>query len=599
MQINSSIILPDVYFVQQVFFVFFRPITVKNLFARSSVTCRSVHANARLEAMRTIPLRLWAFALLSALLRILPFPIAGPVPFWRRLFCWFCLVPLFHALLSADRFGKHLRLHHAALLAYASGVLWYAGNCYWIYRTMHLYGNIPRLPSLGILILFALYLGLYAASFGVLLAWLHRYFSRTKVLLCAPFLWVAIELARTLITGFPWDLLGYTQVDNLTLTRLAPWTGVMGISFVIAAVNALWLLHPSPWLLDFLGSRRQGLYLFPGLALLFAAVLTLAGYPRRQDVSEPAPEVATLLQENLGVGSQAVGSTETRQQMLRSFSQLSLHPTMQLPVRDQRYFGAKLQAPSQIILWPEAPTDFIDTDPVLRQAIGSLAQQAHAAVIVNDVTLAHYTNGQPSLYNSASFYLPDGRYAGRYDKMHLVPFGEYVPYKPLFFFAGDLLSGLDFIPGAHRSVFTVGDKKYGVFICYESIFGNELRHYPLEGAQVLVNISDDGWYGDTSAPWEHLDMVRMRAIENDRWLLRATNTGVTAVIDPYGRVIAIMPRHIRASMRVPFAFRSRITFYSRYGDWFAWLCAILSALALVAGSFLHRGGARDMRTQAG
>ena len=512
--------------------------------------------------MRSIPLRLWALSLFSAILQIFPFSIAGPVPLWRRIFCWFCLVPLLSALLAPNREGNSLRVRDAALLAYVSGVAWYAGNCYWIYRTMHLYGNIPSIPSFGILILFSLYLGLYPGLFGALVAALYAKYSRNLVLLAVPFLWVAVELARARITGFPWDLLGYTQVDNLTLTRLAPWTGVMGISFVIAAVNVLWLIRPLSTRLKFV----------PGAAaflLTAIAVFTAAHQP--SILAEPTQAVATLLQENLSVGAEAIGNKETKQDMLASFAQLSLHPaTPIVPAQ-----------PSQIIIWPEAPADFIDTDPLLRQSVGDLARQANAAVIVNDVTVASYQGSRPQLYNSASFYLPDGTYAGRYDKMHLVPFGEYTPYKPLFFFVGDLLDDLLFIPGSHRSVFTVADKKYGVFICYESIFGDELRHFALNGAQVLVNISDDGWYGDTSAPWEHLDMARMRAIENHRWVLRATNTGVTAVIDPLGRITATIPRHIRTSVQVPFGFETDLTVYSRFGDWFAWLCAIATSLLLL------------------
>jgi apolipoprotein N-acyltransferase len=514
--------------------------------------------------MRSIPLRLWALALTSAILQILPFSIAGPVPLWRRIFCWFCLVPLLSALLAPNRDGKSLRLHQAALLAYFSGVFWYAGNCYWIYRTMHLYGNIPSIPSFGILILFSLYLGLYPALFGTLVAALHTKYSRNVVLLSVPFVWVAVELARARITGFPWDLLGYTQVDNLSLTRLAPWTGVMGISFVIAAVNALWLIRP-------LSTGRK--YVPAAAALLLTAIATFAAAHQPSFALEPTQAVATLLQENLGVGSEAVGNKETKLDMLASFSQLSLHPAITLSPAQ----------PSQIIIWPEAPTDFVDTDPLLRQSISDLARQANAAVIINAVTVASYKGNRPSLYNSASFFLPDGTYAGRYDKMHLVPFGEYTPYKPLFFFVGDLLDDLMFIPGTHRSVFSVGDKKYGVFICYESIFGDDLRHFPLQGAQVLVNISDDGWYGDTSASWEHLDMVRMRAIENHRWVLRATNTGITAVIDPEGRITATIPRHIRTSVQVPFGYETDLTFYSHYGDWFAWLCALATSLLLLLG----------------
>jgi apolipoprotein N-acyltransferase len=526
--------------------------------------------------MRSIPLRLWALALLSAIFQVLPFSIAGPVPLWRRVFCWFCLVPLLYALLDVDRAGKPLRLYQGAALSYASGALWYAGNCYWIYRTMHIYGDIPSILSYGILILFCLYLGLYAAIFGTVVAALRAKYSRITVLLAIPFLWVAVELARARITGFPWDLLGYTQVDNLTITRLAPWTGVMGISFLIAAVNALWLIRPAT-------TRPFIKYLPASGALLFVVLATFAAMHKQSNIHEPTQAVATLLQENLSVGSEATTTSETKQQMLASFSQLSLHPAIPLTQKDSQLPGMPLNGRSQIIIWPEAPTEFIDTDPTLRHAISDLAKQANAPVIVNDVTVASFIDGHPSLYNSASFFLPDGSYAGRYDKMHLVPFGEYTPYKPLFFFVGHLLDDLIFIPGTHHSVFTVGDKKYGVFICYESIFGDDLRDFPLKGAQVLVNISDDGWYGDTSAPWEHLDMVRMRAIENHRWILRATNTGITAVVDPYGRITATIPRHIRTSVQVPFAYENDLTFYSRHGDWFAWVCAVATSLLLLLG----------------
>jgi apolipoprotein N-acyltransferase len=168
--------------------------------------------------------------------------------------------------------------------------------------------------------------------------------------------------------------------------------------------------------------------------------------------------------------------------------------------------------------------------------------------------------------------------------MHLVPFGEYVPYKKLFFFAGSLLQEVGLLdPGKHRTVFTTGGHTYGTFICYESVFADEVRQYAQMGADVLVNISDDGWYGDTSAAWEHLNMVRMRAIENHRWVLRATNTGVTAAIDPYGRVVASAPRHIRTSLRVGFNYERDVTFYSAHGDLFAYFCALIAAGGLGLG----------------
>jgi apolipoprotein N-acyltransferase len=184
-------------------------------------------------------------------------------------------------------------------------------------------------------------------------------------------------------------------------------------------------------------------------------------------------------------------------------------------------------------------------------------------------------------YNSADFIAPDGNFVGRYDKMHLVPFGEYTPYKRLFFFAGSLLQDVGLLDaGKRRLVFATGGHTYGTFICYESVFGDEVRQYANLGADVLVNISDDGWYGDTSAAWEHLNMVRMRAIENHRWVLRATNTGVTASIDPYGRVVMAAPRHIRTSLRVGFDYERDVTFYAAHGDLFAYFCSLITMAGL-------------------
>ena len=213
--------------------------------------------------------------------------------------------------------------------------------------------------------------------------------------------------------------------------------------------------------------------------------------------------------------------------------------------------------------------------------MSALARTANAPIIVDNlgVTPNPSARGGYDRFNSASFITPSGEFAGRYDKMHLVPFGEYVPFKSILFFAGDLLAEAgDLSRGTHRTMFHYGPHTYGTFICYESVFPNEVRQFVVRGADVLVNISDDGWYGDTSAPWQHLNMVRMRAIENHRWVLRATNTGVTAAINPYGRVTEAAPRHIRTSIQVRFGYEHDITFYTRYGDIFAYLCALITLL---------------------
>ncbi|MGA1981042.1 MAG: apolipoprotein N-acyltransferase [Acidobacteriaceae bacterium] len=541
-----------------------------------------------------IPVRLWALAALSGVLQVLPFPIAGPVPIWRTALCWVALAPLLAALIGKDANGQPLRVFEGAALGYGSGFIWYLGNCYWIYRTMHFYGGLSKPVAAGILALFCLYLGLYHALFGALIAALRR--SRLGVqgaLLISPFAWVAVELARARITSFPWDPLGITQVDNALLIRLAPWTGAYGLSFVIASVNALWLTRVS------LRERRFTRVLLTASGV--AIILLYFVFARRAQtpVRDGTSAIATLVQENIEVGAANTGPQLTIPQELDAYSRLSLHPDLSYclgipelastkcirvtPVEPTSPNMLPAPAPTDMIIWPEAPNDFVERDQLFRETMSSLARATDAPIIVGDVAFVADPGVERRYdqYNSASFVAPDGSFVGRYDKMHLVPFGEYTPYKRLFFFAGSLLQNVGiFDPGKRRTVFATGGHTYGTFICYESVFADEMREYADMGADVLVNISDDGWYGDTSAAWEHLNMVRMRAIENHRWVLRATNTGVTAAIDPYGRVVMAAPRHIRTSLRVGFDYEHDLTFYAAHGDLFAYFCALVTMAGL-------------------
>jgi apolipoprotein N-acyltransferase len=561
--------------------------------------------------MRLIPPRFWAMAVLSGVLQVLPFPIAGPPPLWRTAFCWIALLPFLWALLGDSKAGNPLHIRQGAALGYACGFVWYMGNCYWIYQTMYLYGGLAKPIAVGILILFSLYLGLYHALFGALIAAFRLRFGRQSALLLVPFAWVAVELARARITGLPWDLLGIAQVDNPLLTRLAPITGAYGLSFVIAAVNALFLVRIR------LRERRftRPILTIAGVVIVVLYVLALrfVAIPK----ASPTTAAATLVQENIEVGAANTGPQPTTQQYLDSFSYLSRYPSshflLGIPERSgtQSVYLLRPHAsaegadaatpvtiPTNLIVWPESPAPFQDIDPQFLASMKSLAREAHAPIIVGNTGFASNPEAKSGYtpHNRASFITPDGAYIGHYDKMHLVPFGEYVPYKQLFFFAKDLLNEVGtFEPGTRHSVFATGGHTYGVFICYESIFGDEVRQYAKQGADVLINISNDGWYGDTSAPWQHLNMVRMRAIESHRWVLRATNTGVTAAINPYGRVTVSAPRHIRTSIRVPFGYEHDLTFYSRYGDLFAYACALIATLGLAFsfyGGSKNRGGPR-------
>jgi apolipoprotein N-acyltransferase len=526
-------------------------------------------------------------AVVTAVLLDFCFPIAGPLPRWRAALTFVALVPLLWALLN-KRAAAHPRyLRRSALTAYLSGVLWYALNCYWIYQTMLYYGHVPPFGSVGILILFSAILGLYFGLFGLLLAFFRRRFGLTVAFLLAPFLWTAIELLAARFTSVPWDQLGYSMVDSAMLTDLAPITGVYGISFLVFVLNIVFL-----WSFVYF-KERDDLRLQTWRFLVWLGMISVLVHSA-QTASAPTSAYAVLLQPNINVeaGQPWSGSQWTGQPswILAAAAQscTSAYAGMP-PARNPPDAPPPAQAcplnipPPGVVLWPEVASWFQSDDPRTQAVLAQVARSAHAPFI------AGMAGVDPSgFYNSAVFTNPDGSIHGRYDKIHLVPFGEYVPFRNLFFFAHKLTNQLgDTQRGTERKVFTAPGPDgqphtFGIFICYESVFADEVRHFALNGAQVLVNVSDDGWYGDTSAPWQHLNMARMRAIENRRWILRDTNNGVTTVIDPYGRVTLSAPRHTLTSLVARYGYRSDLTFYTRYGDVFAYFCCAVVLVALIA-----------------
>jgi apolipoprotein N-acyltransferase len=235
-----------------------------------------------------------------------------------------------------------------------------------------------------------------------------------------------------------------------------------------------------------------------------------------------------------------------------------------------------------LIVWPESPAPFWVGEPKFQHALTEIARGTNSYMVSGSTAVAASKDPQqPLIYNSALVVDLSGRVLGRYDKIHLVPFGEYVPMQRWLFFASKLTREVgDFARGTERKAFDLNGLKAGVFICYESIFPDEVRQFAANGAQVLINISDDAWYGETSAPFQHLQMSRMRAIENHRWILLATNNGVTTSIDPYGRIVKRAERNVRTALTVPFAAQTEVTFYTSFGDVFAWLCVVISLLVV-------------------
>jgi apolipoprotein N-acyltransferase len=514
---------------------------------------------------------------------------------WRGAIAWVALVPLLLAVLRERAATQRRYLGRSFFIGYLGGIAWYVLNSYWIYRTMHIYAGVPAAGAAGILVLYSLVLGLYFGLFAWILAVFRRRFGLVPALCLAPIAWPAVELLAYHLTRVPWDQLGYAQVDNFWLTRIAPWAGTYGIAAVLVTGNALFaaaFLVPQQNRVPHTSraplARSVGSKLLAA-AILFCGILQMGSW--MQPPQQPTSATALLLQVNLGTANVPRTQNNTWLADMTRFSAAShtactpYYPGVYgLTHHEVIPNCAKAPAHPTMIVWPEAPSPFVDEDPSFRADMGQLARSEDAGVIAGDIAQQYFLrNGKPAsaTYNSASVFAPSGKYIGRYDKIHLVPFGEYVPYRRLFFWASALVDQIgDFTHGWRRVVFREHGHIYGIFICYESIFSDEVRLFAKNGAQVFVNISDDAWYGDTSAPWQHLNMARMRAIENHRWLLLDTNNGLTCVIDPDGRVTQSIPRHIFGALAARYGFESNRTFYTVHGDLFAFACGALTLLAL-------------------
>jgi apolipoprotein N-acyltransferase len=520
---------------------------------------------ATLKIVTRIRRTAWLLAAASGVLQVLIFPDPS-----IYILSWVALAPLVYAILQCreqdalltvvedGRWYAPATAAQGFWLGYVSGIVWYLGSCYWVFNVMHEHGNLGVATSALLLLLFSLYLGLYHGLFGLLLALIARRRNgySLRALVFAPFAWVAVEMARAYITSFPWNLLGYSQIDNIPLTRIASFTGVYGLSFEIALVNtavAAAFLVPR---------TRRNVMLAAGL---MAAVILQSGRFVKPPVV-PGDRGATLVQANVPIPD-APWSLDFLKATLSELSGLSVRPASAKP------------GTTGLIVWPETPSPFFETDLHLRSTLAGIARSTNSYVIASTMGIEHAgdPSRQPDIYNSASLIAPNGAWIQRYDKIHLVPFGEYIPFEKALFFAKALTHEIGtFGRGSQRTPLDLGDYKVGAVICYESVFPNEVRHFVLNGAEVLANLSNDGWYGNTSAPRQHLNMARMRTIENNRWLLLDTNNGITAFIDPNGRIVAESPRDHRTALEGAYSLIEGTTFYTRHGDWFAFLCAIIT-----------------------
>jgi len=476
----------------------------------------------------------------TALLLILSFP-----KFDFAFLAAFALAPLLVAVARTRPRRRHF------LLGWVAGILYWAGSCYWIHFVLAVHGDMAEwAASLGF-VLFCLIKGLHLGVFALLAGFL---IARRGAALTVPALWVAIEWTHTHL-AFAWLDLGNAGIGMSVLARLAPWTSVYGISFAFAlAATALALV----------ALRRPRIELAPLVALLAVALLPALPAP------QAGTESAVLVQPNV---------SETADWTLPWVR------AMQVRLDALTYSAAYADPRPGLIVWPEAPMPiYYYEDPETAAWVNDAARRAGAYLIVN--VAPHDAKGAP--LNSALLVSPEGAAVGRYDKMNLVPFGEYVPWPFHALVAKVSTESGDFAAGSQQVTLAAGPHRIGTFICYESVFPDFVRRFGRDGAELLVNISNDGWYGHSAAREQHLEIVRMRAAENRRWILRATNDGITATIDPAGRLSRDLPPSVEGAVRTGYSWIGATTFYGRHGDWFVVLCALIAGVGLVAHAFTRR-----------
>ncbi|HKR61400.1 MAG TPA: apolipoprotein N-acyltransferase [Pyrinomonadaceae bacterium] len=498
------------------------------------------------------PLSDWFVAFISALLLVLAFPDFEVWPLAAV-----GLVPLLVVI------GKRPRPLRSFFLGWLTGTVFFYGTCYWLTYSMIHYGGIPAVLGYLFLIPVTLVVGLFPGIFAFILAIVVRRWG-VAAFLFAAFVWPATEWARLGVTGQLWNALGYSLAYHAALIQPAGWGGVYAVSFSLVAINSV---------IAFVLLRRTTRAVAVGIALIVVVVAvtlfskSLSGrIPTNSDfvgvnVIALQPNVPMdLVKSNAEMNALTDRHVKMTEAALNSLPQLEM---------------------TRLVIWPESPMNFTyGTDSQLRELLVNFATKHHTSVLFNSQEAAP----NDGIYNSALFVNEQGQLIAQYDKIRLMPFGEYVPL-PRWMPGANLITAIvgDFTPGTRFTLMPVGEVRAGVFICIESAYPFVARGLTREGADVLINISNDGYLGPTAVRRQHLANAIFRAVENEREILRVTNTGITAHISEHGEVLDAT-ESFQPAVRT-WSIGKRVgtqTFYGKYGDVFVAGCAVLSLILLVS-----------------
>ncbi len=498
-----------------------------------------------------------ALAVASGLLLTASFPKLD----WEFL-AWIAFVPLFWALKDKTPIASFK-------LGFITGLTHYLTLLYWISGVMTTYGHLPVVLGWVILFLMVAYLSLYPSLFAAMVSQLRT--RSPSYVWSAPFLWVGLEYIRAfLLSGFPWENLGYSQYNRLHLIQVSDMFGVYGVSAVIIGVNTA--------LFEFLEAigQKRGISWKPTIVVAFVLVAFFSYGAWRitwvDTAAKAAPKQAVaLVQGNIDQSKKWVASFQG--ETVRRYGKLSL---------------AAMEARPDLVVWPETALPFFFLhDKALTSQVLELVRACKTHFILGSPSFR--SQGQKRLYYNSAYLLgPSGEVLGKYDKVHLVPYGEYVPLRRFFPFLGKLVEAVgDFESGKQGQVLSFNTEKLGVLICFEAIFPELARAAVRNGAQLLVNITNDAWFGTSSAPYQHLSMAVFRSVENHRAMVRAANTGISAFIDPAGRLLDKTPLFQEAVQTHSLPLMREQTLYARHGDLFAIGC-ILLCIAIYLWAFRNR-----------
>ena len=496
---------------------------------------------------------------------------------WGSL-AWIALLPLHRVLLDVTPRQGFLR-------GWLAGFFAFTGTMYWVVVAMNLYGQVPLPISIAVMFLLTLYLGLFVGVYAWGFVWMEQRWANMAWIL-APCLWVSLEFLRTYaLSGMPWGLLGYSQFQWLPIIQIADITSVYGVSFIIVLANvAVFLLLR--WVLAKPKFRAMLPKPWPTLAATTVVILGTLHYGslalNSSNDSAPTLNVG-VVQGNI---DQALKwDTAYRVETLQRYARLT----------------KTIASDSDVVVWPEAATPFLfEQEQGYQSLVVDMIMQTHTPLVFGSPVLRRHADGRPYLLNSAYVLTPEGELTGRYDKQHLVPFGEYIPLKNILFFLNKLVVGIgDFQPGPGPTLLSIshGPKKekiqIGMAICYEVIFPDLVRQLTKEGANFLVTITNDAWFGNTVAPYQHFAMVVFRSVENRMAFARAANTGISGFIDPSGQILAATPIFTEQAITQALPLGGPSTFYTRFGDVFAWACIIITMFLLLFTRFFRKPTAVD------